>query len=74
MSYLRHLLCEGNYLSMGTTTKKTASKTEKTSKNGAVKKNGAAKSNGTITGSYLHEALQEHFGFNVFKGKPGSYH
>ncbi len=61
-------MCEGNYLSMGTTTKKTASKTEKTSKNGAVKKNGAAKSNGTITGSYLHEALQEHFGFNVFKG------
>jgi ATP-dependent DNA helicase RecQ len=54
---------------MGTTTKKTASKTEKASKNGAViKKNGTAKSDGTITNSYLHDALQEHFGFNVFKG------
>ncbi|WP_315818992.1 DEAD/DEAH box helicase [Paraflavitalea speifideaquila] len=53
---------------MGTTTKKTASKTEKASKNGAVKKNGTTKSNGTITSSYLQEALQEYFGFNGFKG------
>jgi ATP-dependent DNA helicase RecQ len=55
-------------MSMGTTTKKTASKTEKASKTGAVKKNGTTKSNGTITSSYLQEALQEHFGFNGFKG------
>ncbi|MBO9562152.1 MAG: DNA helicase RecQ [Niastella sp.] len=54
---------------MGTTTKKTATKTEKASKSSAVaKKSGSAKSNGTITSSYLHEALQEHFGFNAFKG------
>jgi ATP-dependent DNA helicase RecQ len=54
---------------MGTTTKKTATKTEKASKSStAAKKSGSAKSNGTITSSYLHEALQEHFGFNAFKG------
>lgn len=53
---------------MGTTTKKTATKAEKPAKNGAVKKNGTAKSNGSITSSYLAEALQEHFGFNAFKG------
>lgn len=53
---------------MGTTTKKTATKAEKPAKSGAVKKNGTAKSNGTITSSYLTEALQEHFGFNAFKG------
>lgn len=54
---------------MGTTTKKTATKTEKASKSSTVtKKNGSARSNGTITSSYLHEALQEHFGFNAFKG------
>ncbi|MDF2190978.1 DNA helicase RecQ [Paraflavitalea sp. CAU 1676] len=53
---------------MGTTTKKTASKAEKASKSGAVKKNGTAKSKETISTSYLLEALQEHFGFSVFKG------
>ncbi|WP_276479558.1 DNA helicase RecQ [Paraflavitalea pollutisoli] len=53
---------------MGTTTKKTATKAEKATKSGAVKKNGTAKSTGTISSSYLTEALQEHFGFNAFKG------
>lgn len=53
---------------MGTTTKKTATKTEKASKSSAAKKNGTDKSGGAINSSYLHEALQEHFGFNAFKG------
>lgn len=52
---------------MGTTTKKTATKAEKRSKNDAVgKKSGTSKS--SITSSDLQDALQEHFGFNAFKG------
>lgn len=63
-------MCEGNSLSMGTTTKKSAAKTVKSSKNGGTesKKNDVANNNGSITTDYLQKSLQEHFGFKGFKG------
>jgi ATP-dependent DNA helicase RecQ len=64
-------LCAGNYLSMGTTTKKSSAKSVKASKDSdaaVTKKNTAAKSNGSIKLPQLYEALQENFGFTAFKG------
>jgi ATP-dependent DNA helicase RecQ len=54
---------------MSTTSKKTTAKakTVKVQKDSpVVKKNGVSAS--SVSGSYLHEALQEHFGFDAFKG------
>lgn len=55
---------------MSTTSKKPAAKPVKTPKNEtAAKKNGkTSKTNGSVPGSVLHDALQEHFGFDSFKG------
>ncbi len=50
---------------MATSTKKTAAKTAKTTKKtSSSSKNG----NGSISSAALHEKLQEHFGFDAFKG------
>jgi ATP-dependent DNA helicase RecQ len=53
---------------MSTTSKKTTkAKSVKVQKDKTVaKKNGASPS--SVSGAYLHEALQEHFGFDSFKG------
>jgi ATP-dependent DNA helicase RecQ len=54
---------------MATTSKKTAAKTVKVLKSETVaKKNGTTHTSGTISGIQLHSALQEHFGFDAFKG------
>src|SRR5215510_10746681 len=54
---------------MATTSKKTAVKSVKVLKTDTVaKKNGTSKSSGTISSTQLHSALQEHFGFDSFKG------
>jgi ATP-dependent DNA helicase RecQ len=54
---------------MATTSKKPAVKPVKAPKSEtAPKTNGTSNTNGTVNGSYLHTALQEHFGFDSFKG------
>src|SRR5947207_5870820 len=54
---------------MSTTSKKSTAKTVKVQKGNTVaKKNGADTSPTTTSGTSLHELLQEHFGFNAFKG------
>jgi len=53
---------------MSTTSKKTPAKTGKVQKDNTVAKKKSASTSSTITGAYLHEALQEHFGFDHFKG------
>ncbi len=54
---------------MATSTKKATAKTVKNSKSTSVGKKGStAAKNGTYSSAYLHEALQEHFGFDAFKG------
>jgi ATP-dependent DNA helicase RecQ len=53
---------------MSTTSKKTPSKTAKLQKDNTVAKKKSAESSTTISGTSLHESLQEHFGFNQFKG------
>lgn len=54
---------------MATTTKKSTAKAVKAPKSETpTKKNGTAKPAAAISGTQLHEALQEHFGFDAFKG------
>ena len=53
---------------MSTTSKKTPAKTGKVQKDNTVAKKKSASTSSTITGAYLHEALQEHFGFDHLKG------
>lgn len=54
---------------MATTTKKASAKAVKTSKGTTgAKKNGTPGNIGTVTSAWLHEALQEYFGFSAFKG------
>src|SRR5438067_10781769 len=53
---------------MSTTSKKTPAKTGKVQKDNSVAKKKSTSTSSSITGAYLHEALQEHFGFNHFKG------
>src|SRR5438270_11260843 len=53
---------------MSTTSKKTPAKTGKVQKDNSVAKKKSTHTSSSITGAYLHEALQEHFGFNHFKG------
>src|SRR4249920_823225 len=50
---------------MATSTKKTAAKTAKTAKKTS---SGSKNGNGSISSAALHEKLQEHFGFDAFKG------
>ena len=50
---------------MATSTKKTAAKTAKTAKKTT---SGSKNGNGSISSAALHEKLQEHFGFDAFKG------
>lgn len=52
---------------MATTTKKTAKAVKGTKSATVSPTNGSAK-NVAPTSAFLHEALQEHFGFNAFKG------
>src|SRR6266540_5847300 len=53
---------------MSTTSKKTPAKTAKVQKDNTVAKKKRADTSPAITGTYLHEALHEHFGFDAFKG------
>ena len=53
---------------MSTTSKKTPSKTAKLQKDNTVAKKKSAESSTTISGTSLHQSLQEHFGFGQFKG------
>jgi ATP-dependent DNA helicase RecQ len=53
---------------MSTTSKKTSSKTAKLQKDTTVAKKKASNSSTTISSASLHQALQEQFGFDHFKG------
>jgi len=53
---------------MSTTSKKTSSKTAKLQKDTTVAKKKASNSSSTISSASLHQALQEQFGFDHFKG------
>ena len=53
---------------MSTTSKKIPSKTTKVQNDNPVAKKKGANTSSTISGTLLHQALQEHFGFNAFKG------
>jgi ATP-dependent DNA helicase RecQ len=53
---------------MSTTSKKTSSKTAKLQKDTTVAKTKASNSSTTISSASLHQALQEQFGFDHFKG------
>ena len=53
---------------MSTTSKKIPSKTTKVQNDNPVAKKKGANTSSTISGTFLHQALQEHFGFNAFKG------
>src|ERR1051325_6388202 len=53
---------------MSTTSKKTSSKTAKLQKDTTVAKKKASNSLTTISSASLHQALQEQFGFDHFKG------
>ncbi|SEN31413.1 DNA helicase RecQ [Niastella yeongjuensis] len=53
---------------MSTTSKKTSSKTTKLQKDTTVAKKKASTSSTTISSASLHQALQEQFGFDHFKG------
>lgn len=53
---------------MSTTSKKIPSKTAKVQKDNTVAKKKAANSSSTISSASLHQALQEQFGFDSFKG------
>lgn len=53
---------------MSTTSKKIPSKTAKVQKDNTVAKKKSTDASSTISGASLHQSLQEHFGFNQFKG------
>jgi ATP-dependent DNA helicase RecQ len=53
---------------MSTTSKKIPSKTAKVQKDNTVAKKKSAISSPTISSAFLHQALQEQFGFDHFKG------
>ena len=53
---------------MSTTSKKIPSKTAKVQKDNTVAKKKSAESSTTISGTSLHQSLQEEFGFDQFKG------
>jgi ATP-dependent DNA helicase RecQ len=53
---------------MSTTSKKTPSKTAKLQKDTTVAKKKAADNSSTISSAFLHQCLQEQFGFDSFKG------
>jgi ATP-dependent DNA helicase RecQ len=54
---------------MSTTSKKTTkTKSVKVQKDKPVAKKNGASSSSSVSGAYLHQALQEHFGFDSFKG------
>jgi len=53
---------------MSTTSKKIPSKTTKVQKDNPVAKKKSANTSSTISGTFLHQALQEQFGFDAFKG------